>query len=596
MPKTKPPISYTNRDYASIRNDLINYVKVYYPDTYKDFNEASFGSLMFDMVAYVGDVLSYYIDYQTNETFIETAIERNNLIKVSKQLGYKFTGSPSSSGVAAFYVSIPAQSNGGQENTDLIPILKQGTTMTSDSGASFILTEDVDFSLPATEILVIQENANSTPTGYAYKAYGKVISGEIRQKTVTVGEFQKFLKLQVDDERISEIISVIDTLGNEYYEVDYLTQDTIYKPIKNSSSDSTEAPFFLKEFQTFRKFITEFDEDGNCYLQFGAGSESSFVENNFPDPSNVSLQFFGKNYYTEKIFDPNLINSTETLGISPTNTALTITYRVNTSDTINAAVGSVNTITNPIVEFRTNLYSKTEALGQITSFEVDNEEPMVGSSELPTNEELRLRAYGAFATQNRAVTKQDYVAIAYRMPSKFGTIKRATVIQDKDSARRNLNLYIVSTTSDGELTLSSDSIKQNLKTWLSKYKMLNDTVDILDAIIVNIGIRFRVITDLTKDTNIILNDCIVAVKSQLKEKLNIGEPFYLTDIYKTLNAINGVVDTTKVEVFQKTGEGYSSSQFSVYDNLSKDGRYLSVPENVIIEIRDLDSDITGEAV
>jgi len=596
MPKTKPPISYTNRDYASIRNDLINYVKVYYPDTYKDFNEASFGSLMFDMVAYVGDVLSYYIDYQTNETFIETAIERNNLIKVSKQLGYKFTGSPSSSGVAAFYVSIPAQSNGGQENTDLIPILRQGTTMTSDSGASFILTEDVDFSLPATEILVIQENANSTPTGYAYKAYGKVISGEIRQKTVTVGEFQKFLKLQVDDERISEIISVIDTLGNEYYEVDYLTQDTIYKPIKNSSSDSTEAPFFLKEFQTFRKFITEFDEDGNCYLQFGAGSESSFVENNFPDPSNVSLQFFGKNYYTEKIFDPNLINSTETLGISPTNTALTITYRVNTSDTINAAVGSVNTITNPIVEFRTNLYSKTEALGQITSFEVDNEEPMVGSSELPTNEELRLRAYGAFATQNRAVTKQDYVAIAYRMPSKFGTIKRATVIQDKDSARRNLNLYIVSTTSDGELTLSSDSIKQNLKTWLSKYKMLNDTVDILDAIIVNIGIRFRVITDLTKDTNIILNDCIVAVKSQLKEKLNIGEPFYLTDIYKTLNAINGVVDTTKVEVFQKTGEGYSSSQFSVYDNLSKDGRYLSVPENVIIEIRDLDSDITGEAV
>jgi hypothetical protein len=575
---------------------LINYVKVYYPDTYKDFNEASFGSLMFDMVAYVGDILSYYIDYQTNETFIETAIERNNLIKVSKQLGYKFTGSPSSSGVAAFYVSIPAQSNGGQENTDLIPILRQGTTMTSDSGASFILTEDVDFSLPATEILVIQENANSTPTGYAYKAYGKVISGEIRQKTVTVGDFQKFLKLQVDDERISEIISVIDTLGNEYYEVDYLTQDTIYKPIKNSSSDSTEAPFFLKEFQTFRKFITEFDEDGNCYLQFGAGSESSFVENNFPDPSNVSLQFFGKNYYTEKIFDPNLINSTETLGISPTNTALTITYRVNTSDTINAAVGSVNTITNPIVEFRTNLYSKTEALGQITSFEVDNEEPMVGSSELPTNEELRLRAYGAFATQNRAVTKQDYVAIAYRMPSKFGTIKRATVIQDKDSARRNLNLYIVSTTSDGELTLSSDSIKQNLKTWLSKYKMLNDTVDILDAIIVNIGIRFRVITDLTKDTNIILNDCIVAVKSQLKEKLNIGEPFYLTDIYKTLNAINGVVDTTKVEVFQKTGEGYSSSQFSVYDNLSKDGRYLSVPENVIIEIRDLDSDITGEAV
>jgi len=596
MPKTKPPISYTSRDYASIRNDLINYVKVYYPDTYKDFNEASFGSLMFDMVAYVGDILSYYVDYQTNESFLETAIERNNIIKIGKQLGYKFTGSPSSSGICAFYVSIPAQSNGGQENTDLIPILKQGTTMTSDSGASFILTEDVDFSSPDTEILVIRENSNSTPTGYAYKAYGKVISGEMRQKSITVGDYQKFLKLQIDDEKISEVISVTDSIGNEYYEVDYLTQDTIYKSIKNTSSDSTNAPFFLKEFQTFRKFITEFDEDGNCFLQFGFGSESDFIENNFPDPSSVSLQFFGKNYYSDKTFDPNVINSTETLGVSPANTVLTVTYRVNTSDTINASVGAVNTITNPILEFRTSLYSNTEAISQITSIEVDNEEPMVGSYSTPTNEELRLRAYGAFATQNRAVTKQDYVAITYRMPAKFGVIKRATIVQDKDSAKRNLNLYIVSVASNGELTLASDSLKQNLKTWISKYKMINDTVDILDATIVNVGITFRVITDLTKDTSIVLNDCLTAVKAQLRDQLNIGEPFYLTDIYKTLNAVNGVMDTVEVNIFQKTGEGYSSSQFSVYDNLSKDGRYLSVPENVIIEIRDLDSDITGEAV
>lgn len=596
MPKTKPPISYTSRDYNSIRNDLMNYVKVYYPDTYKDFNEASFGSLMFDMVAYVGDILSYYVDYQTNESFLETAIEKNNLIKIANQMGYKFTGSPSSSGVCAFYVSIPAQSNGGQENTDLIPILKKGSTMTSDSGASFILTEDVDFSATDTEILVIRENANSTPTGYAYKAYGKVISGEIRQKTITVENFQKFLKVQIDDEKISEVLSVVDTIGNEYFEVDYLTQDTIYKEIKNTSSDSTNSPFFLKEFQTFRKFVTEFDEEGNCFLQFGFGSESEFVENNFPDPSSVSLQFFGKNYYTDKIFDPNVINSTETLGISPANTTLTVSYRVNTSDTINAAVGTVNTITNAILEFRTSVYSNTEAEGQITSVEVDNEEPMVGSYTEISNEELRMRAYGAFATQNRAVTKQDYIAIAYRMPAKFGTIKRATIMQDKDSSRRNLNLYIVSSTNNGELTLASDSLKQNLKTWISKYKMINDTVDILDATIINIGIKFKVITDLTKDTNLILNDCLTAVKSQLQEKLNIGEPFYLTDIYKTLNAVNGVVDTVNVNVYQKTGDGYSSSQFSVYDNLSKDGRYLSVPENVIVEIRDLDSDISGEAV
>jgi len=574
---------------------LINYVKVYYPDTYKDFNEASFGALMFDMVAYVGDIMSFYVDFQTNESFLETAIERNNLIKISKQLGYKFTGSPCSSGIAAFYVSIPAQTNGGQENSDLIPILKQGTAMTSDSGASFVLTEDVDFNSPKVEKIVIKETANGSPTGYAYKAYGAIVSGEIQQKTVIVGDYQKFLKIKIDDDRISEVISVVDSVGNEYYEVDYLTQDTIYKEIKNVSSDSLNAPFFLKEFQTFRKFVTEFDEDGNCYLQFGFGSEAEFIENNFPDPSSVSLQFFGKNYYTDKIFDPNVISSTETLGISPANTALTIFYRANTSDRVNAAVGSIKTITDPILDFRTTLYSKQEALSQIIGIEVDNEEPIVGSSEVMSNEELRTRAHGAFATQNRAVTKQDYAAIVYRMPSKFGSIKRVAVAQDLDSAKRNLNLYIISSTSNGELSLASDSLKHNLKTWISKYKMINDTVDILDAVIVNVGITFEVITDLTKDTNIILSDCLKAAKTTLKEKLNIGEPLYLTDIYKSLNAVIGVVDTKSVNVFQKFGDGYSSSQFSVADHLSKDGRYLSVPEDTIIEIRDLNNDITGVA-
>jgi hypothetical protein len=596
MQKTKPPISYTSKDFASIRNDLINYVKVYYPDTYKDFNEASFGALMFDMVAYVGDILSYYVDYQTNESFIETAIEKNSLIKIAKQMGYKFTGSPSSSGVCAFYVSVPAQENGGGENTNLIPVLKKGTLLGSDSGASFILAEDIDFSSPNVEKKVIKEDLNNTPTGYAYRAYGKVISGEVRQKQVILGDFEKFLKLQVDDENISEIISVYDSIGNEYFEVDYLTQDTIFREIKNVSSDSTNAPFFLKEFQTFRKFITEFDEDNNCYLQFGFGSETSFIENNFPDPSSVSLQMFGKSYYTSPLFDPNVISSTETLGISPANTTLTITYRVNTSNTINAAVGSVNRVVQPNLEFPTTSYSSQEATSLLLGLEVDNEEPIVGSSESMSNQELRLRAYGAFATQNRAVTKQDYVSTAYRMPSKFGTVKRAALVQDLDSSRRNLNLYIVSVSSDNDLTLASDSLKQNLKTWISKYKMLNDTVDILDATIINIGLSFQLITELTKDSTLIINACLKKLKEMFSEKMNIGEPLYLTDVYKALNAVPGVVDTKYVSVYQKSGEGYSSSEFPIFQNLSKDGRYLSVPENVILEIRDLDNDITGVAL
>ena len=596
MSITKPPISYTSRDFQSIRNDLINYVKVYYPDTYKDFNEASFGSLMFDLVANIGDSLSYYIDYQANETFIETALQKNNLIKIAKQMGYKMGGSPASSGICAFYVSVPAQSNGGQQNTDLIPILKKGSTMTSDGGASFILTQDIDFSSPSVEILPIRESASEAPSAYAYKAYGKILSGEVKQTTVVVGDYKKFLKLQIADEKISEIISVIDSSGGEYYEVEYLTQDTIFKEIKNTSSDSESTPFVLKEFQTYRRFMTEYDEDGNCSLQFGAGSENEFQESNFPDPSEVSLQFYGKNYFSEKTFDPNVIGSSETLGISPANTTLTIQYRANTSDSINASVGSVNLITNSILEFRTALYSKTEAESLILGIEADNEEPIVGSFNSSTSEEIRLRAYGAFATQNRAVTKQDYIAMVYRMPASLGAIKRANITQDKESIRRNLNLYIVSETVDGELTLASETLKQNLKTWISKYKMINDSIDILDPVIINIGIDFEVIIDLNKDTPSVLNACMISAKQPLAKKLNIGEPLYLTDLYKVLNAVNGVIDTKNIRVFQKFGEDYSTSQLTINDHLSKDGRYLSAPENTILEIRDFASDVTGMAI
>jgi hypothetical protein len=183
MPKTRPPISYTSRDFESIKKELVNYVKVYYPETYKDFNDSSFGAMMIDMVAYTGDVLSYYLDYQMNETFLETSIQENNVLKIAKQMGYKLPGYPSSTGICSFYVAVPAQSNGFQPDLELVPILKEGTLLTSDSGATFILAEDVDFNKTTSEIKVGDVNTNGTPTNYIYKAYGKVISGEIKTKT-----------------------------------------------------------------------------------------------------------------------------------------------------------------------------------------------------------------------------------------------------------------------------------------------------------------------------------------------------------------------------------------------------------------------------
>ena len=593
MPTVKPPISYTSRDFSSIRQDLINYAKVYYPNTYKDFNDASFGAMMIDMIAYVGDILSFYVDYQTNETLLETAIEEGNIVKIAKQLGYKFNNTPVSTGQAAFYVSIPASSTGTGPDTDLVPILKAGTLVSSDSGAVYTLADDIDFANANTEIKVASVDTSGTPLTYAYKAYGTIVSGESTQETIDVGDFERFLKLKLGGENISEVISVVDSDGNEYFEVDYLSQNTVFRAIRNIGDDSETAPYILRSMYVPRRFAVEHTIDGETFLQFGFGSETEIENKSFPDPTSAALQLKGRQFFSDTSFDPSQILKTEKLGIVPVNTTLTIKYRKSTIESTNAAVNTVTSVIDSIVEFRKSSISNSTALQQISAFEVDNEEPIIGNVSLPTAEEIKIRAIDNFASQNRAVTKQDYISLIYRMPAKFGAIKRTNIVQDTNSSKRNLNLYVISENSDGELTEASTTLKQNVKNWLNQYKMINDTVDILDASIVNIGVNFEIIGELEKDFTLVLNDAIDALKSKYATKFNLGEPFYISDVYSALNDVDGVVDTVTVEIIRKSGADYSPSQFDIDAATSRDGRLVRVPDSVILEIKDLDSDIVG---
>jgi len=589
----KPKISYTNRDFQSIKNDLINYAKVYYPETYKDFNEASFGSLMIELVSYVGDILSFYVDYQSNESFLETAIEPNNILKLANQMGYRFKGAPSSTGMCAFYVIVPALSAGGAPNTDLIPTLKKGTTLSSEGGASFILNEDVDFSASNTEIKVAAVDNNNSVTSYAMKAYGEVISGQIITENISVGDYQKFLKIQLGESNISEIISVKDADGNIYYEVEYLSQDTVFVPVQNSGYDASSAPNFLKQKTVPRRFIVDQDLDGNTFLQFGYGSETQLLSSSFPEPAEATLKLHAQDYFADTSYDPSVIFKTDKFGIVPANTTLVVDYRVNSVSNVNAAVGTVNRVVQTNVEFPSSNYTNQQAISLISNFEVNNEEPIIGFTELPSTDEIKTRAIDAFASQNRAVTRQDYINLVYRMPAKFGTVKRANIIQDSNSFKRNLNLYVISEDENGSLINSSTSIKKNVKQWLNNYKMVNDTIDILDAVIVNIQVNFVVVIELDQNPSMVLNSCLQTLKEKYNTKLSIGEPFYVSDIYKTLNNVIGVVDTKTVTIERKTGLNYSQAEFSIANNTSKDGRFIKVPQNVILEIKDLDLDIVG---
>lgn len=595
MPKKNVPIKYDSRDFASIKEALVQHAKTYYPQNFKDFNEAGFGSMMLDAVSYLGDQLSFYLDYQANESFLTTANEYSNVQKLAKQMGYKPRENPSSHGVATFFILVPANSTGLGPDTRYIPVLKRGSVFSTKSGKDFTLSEDVRFDRSDNEIVVGQvDDSTGVPTSYAIRGYGRVVSGRLEEVEITVGAFTRFLKVKINASNIAEVVSVTDSEGHDYYEVEYLSQDVIYRPILNRGSTNSYATSLLKPFTVPRRYVL--DRDGrDVYLQFGHGSDSTTVAaDNVADPSAVVLDVYGKEYITDASIDPTNLVKTDKFGIVPANTTLSVVVRVNTSTDVNTGVDTITNPVSPIFEF-TDETSLNSALVQSvkTSIESTNEESITGDVNEPTAIEFKQRIFNSFATQNRAVTREDYKTLIYQMPPAFGAIKRANVLRDPDSFKRNLNIYVISNDENGKLVATNQTIKENLKVWLNKNRMINDTIDILDAKIVNFAIEFEVIGDLERDKYDTLTACNNALKKEFSIVRDVGENFFITDIYSALKKVKGVVDVTSVKVKLKTGGVYSDIRFNIEENKSSDGRYINIPENVIVEIKFPDSDIKG---
>jgi hypothetical protein len=593
--KKYPPIKYTSRDFNSIRQDLIDYAKRYYSDTFKDYSEAGFGSLMIDSVAYVGDILSFYLDYSVNENFLDTAIEYNNVIKLGRQLGYKFQGSPSSFGEVDLYIIVPAAPVGSGPDEDYMPVLKKGTTFSSLNGNGFSLIEDVNFANPDNEIVVAEvNNTTGVPTSYAIKTIGQVISGVVEVEELVVGEYQKFLRLELGSPNISEIVSVVDSEGNPYYEVDYLSQDVVYRAVTNRGTDRNITQANLRPFSVPRRFVAERDRN-STFLQFGFGTEITDVDvEPLIEPTNAVLRRHGRDYYSDSNFDPYNLLKTDKLGVTPSSTILTVTYRTNEASNVNSAANSITSVGSPLFEFvdRSSL-NNGQVATVINSLEVNNSEPIVGDVSFPSIDELKNRIYSSFTSQNRAVTEEDYRILCYSMPSQFGAVKRVSINRDPDSFKRNLNLYTISEDNFGRLITSNNTIKENLKNWLNTSRMINDTIDILDAKIVNLSVEFTAIAEIEANKYDVLTEAIEELSNLYNTKFDIGQPFSITEVFSRLNKIDGIADVSRVNVKNLTGLNYSSQVFDISDNLSDDGRFIKAPDNVIFEIKFPDVDVKG---
>ena len=588
-------VNYLSRDFTSIKNQLIEHARRYYPETFRDFSDAGFGALMVDAVSYVGDLLSFYLDYQANESFLSTAIEYNNIIKHGDAVGFKYDNVRATYGQVNLYIKVPVNSSNTGPDLAYAPKLRAGSTFSATNGSLFTLLEDVDFADTTNETVVATTNSSTgVPVEYAIKTIGQVVSGELRERTFEIGNFARFTTLTLEDANVTEIISIFDSSGKQYYEVEHLSQNTIYVPVvNNDATTNVQAPTIIKPFIVPRRFVRK-RLAGSTQIIFGYGSDSQLDSPSLAEARDLVLNLHSKTYVTDQAMDPTILIKGDKFGVGPSNTTLTVSYRANTQQNSNAAAGSVNKITNTSFQFANpdTLISTTSATVR-RSLEVINPSPIQGDVSAPTTRELRELISGAHSAQNRAVTVEDFKTLVLSMPAKFGGIKRCAVIQDVDSNLRNINIYVINQNNNGFFEQTNTILKENIKTWLNTKRMINDSIDILDAKVVNLAIRFSAIATNDENKSAVFGRVQRRMNTYFSEKLDIGESFSITELYSLINATPGIIDATFVQVFQQTGPGYATTKFNVKNNTTPDGRMIVAPKNVVFEVRYPSRDIKG---
>jgi hypothetical protein len=585
-------IRYTDKNFNSIKSYISEYARRYYPDTVADFTEASFNALVFDVMALIGDNLSFYLDYQANEGYLDTAIEFNNILKRGKELGYKPQFGYSAYGFVSLYVSVPAASTGLGPDDRYVPTLRKGSLFSSADGKNFILLEDVFFA-DSPEIRVGAVSTLGTPVSYILKKVGKVVSGDIKYIEKEITTYEDFLKVEISDSNVCEIISVYDSKGYQYYEVPNLAQNIVLQEVMVEGEDTN---VILKPIVTSRRFSVDFNKTLTT-LQFGSGSDSlgtDYVNN----PQDTIMDFWGRNYISDINLDPYKLVNNDKFGIAPYNTTLKITYRSNSVDNVNVGVGLLTSISQVSWGFQDTLSLNQGTINNVTeSLTLRNEDIISGSLVTDTVAELKNRIFYIASAQKRAVSIQDYKALAYLMPSRFGGIKRCNIVTNSGTdLKTELNFFVIGLDSEGKLAPVNSITKENLITWLTQYKMMSDRINILDAKVVNLGIDFKILIERGFDRYSVLENCISSLAAYYETVGEVGEYFSTATIYQQLKDINGVIDVTYVRILQKRGGSYSDYGFDINSNFAKDGRYIKCPKNVVFEIRYPYQDIQGSVI
>ena len=613
MASVNRDIKYINRDFSDFRQRLIEYAQTYFPSTYNDFTPSSPGMMFMEQAAYVGDVLSFYLDNQFQENFIQFAQQTNNIFDLAYMFGYK----PKTTGVAQatidFYQQLPSIDDG---TGNYVPdysyaiTINENSTVSSQNGVSFLIQDKLDFSVSnsqdPTEVTVYQVSG-ANPQYFLLKKSRNAISATIKNQTFTFSTPEQFTTVNISDSNIIGILDIVDSDGNTWYETEHLGQEMVYDPIANTNindpNSTNDVSYLLRLKKVQRRFATRFTSLTNLQLQFGSGTSADSDEEITPNPNNVGLGLpFIKSKLTAAYSPVNFLY-TDTYGIAPSNTTLTVRYLIGGGVTSNVTANALNTLDTTNSKFNNINLNATTANYIFASLSANNPEAASGGRGGDTLEEIRQNTLALVASQQRSVTADDYLVRALSMPSEYGAVSKAYIEQPKltdnqVSTIETLNLWVLSQNASGQLSIASNTLKNNLRTYLSQYRVIGDSIAIRDAFIINIGVNFEVIVLPEYNNNEVLLACVTALQNYFNiNNWQINQPIMIRDLYILLDKIKGVQTIKTINIENKAGttSGYSPYAYDILGATQNNVIYPSLDPS-IFEVKYPNLDIKGKVV
>ena len=603
---TKAQRNYVAKDFEGLRSDLVRYAQTFFADQIKDFSEAGLGGMFVDLAASVGDTMTYYLDHQFNELSWSEAVELSNIERHLRNAGVKITGAAPATVSLTFYIEVPAILSSGiyVPVSSAIPIILAGTVTTSANRINFTLMEDINFNerdregfLKAT-VVVGETDDSGNPSTFILSKSGMATSSTRATETFGVPDtYSPFYSVTMSNSSVSRIISVTDTESNSYYEVDSLTQDTVYAPVINYSYDNSLVRDSLEVIPAPRRFTSAASLSTRLTsLTFGGG-DNSLDEKTVLDPSSLALPLYGKGTISKYSLDPNSLLRSKTLGIAPRNTTLTVTYEYGGGLNHNVGPNTIRSISSLSMVFP-GLPSSSISSAVRASADVVNLDSASGGAPQPTVDDLRLQIPSSRNSQLRIVTKEDLIARVYSLPTRFGKISKVGC-RSNPSNPLSKQLYVLSYDTAGLLAQASDTLKLNLRNYLNDLRLISDAVDIVDSPIVNYSVKVSIIVAPNFISLEVLQNVASAIRDELDtSNFQIDQPIVIADVTSAIINVPGVLSLVTLEFSNKSGniDGVVYSNYSYDIETSTNRGVILAPQGGIFEVKYPNTDIVVVSV